>query len=188
MSEQNQAIVRRIIEDYWNKKNPALAGELFAADCSWHIPGGELARGVQGAAALYGPYATAFPDFRLTVEDTVVEGDRVAVSYSFTGTNKARLGAVRIWQACHRTGYRDIPFGGRQSYRRPFGMGHAQSTAANWGFADGDRQRGFVDRLRYLASNSKQTPRRKPGFARALASHGSARRYRISIPLESTAA
>lgn len=94
MSEQNKAVVHRIIEDYWNKKNPALAGELFAADCSWHIPGGELPRGVQGAAQLYGPYATAFPDFHLTVEDTVVEGDRVAVSYSFTGTNAARLGAV----------------------------------------------------------------------------------------------
>jgi steroid delta-isomerase-like uncharacterized protein len=94
MSEQNKAVVRRIIEDYWNKKNPALAGELFAADCSWHIPGGELQRGVQGAEQLYGPYATAFPDFRLTIEDTVVEGDRVAVSYSFTGTHKGALGTV----------------------------------------------------------------------------------------------
>ena len=94
MSDQNKAVVRRIIEDYWNKKNPALASELFAADCSWHIPGGELPRGVQGAAQLYGPYATAFPDFRLTIEDTVVEGDRVAVSYSFTGTNQGQLGAV----------------------------------------------------------------------------------------------
>ena len=94
MSDQNKAVVRRIIEDYWNKKNPALAVELFAADCSWHIPGGELPRGVQGAAQLYGSYATAFPDFRLTIEDIVVEGDQVAVSYSFTGTNKGQLGAV----------------------------------------------------------------------------------------------
>jgi len=63
MSEQNQAIVRRIIEDYWNKKNPALAGELFAADCSWHIPGAELARGVQGAAALYWTLCNCVPRF-----------------------------------------------------------------------------------------------------------------------------
>jgi hypothetical protein len=33
MSEQNKATVRRIVEDHWNKKNPALIGELFAMDC-----------------------------------------------------------------------------------------------------------------------------------------------------------
>ena len=94
MSEQNKAVVRRIIEDYWNKKNPALAGELFAADCAYHIPDGNLPKGVQGVAQLYGVYAASFPDFHLTIEDTVADGDRVAVSYSFTGTHKGPLGAV----------------------------------------------------------------------------------------------
>jgi predicted ester cyclase len=94
MSEQNKAVVLRIIEDYWNQKNPALAGELFAAECSWHVPGGELPRGLPGASQLYEPHATAFPDFHLTIKDTVVEGDRLAVSYSFTGTNKGPLGVV----------------------------------------------------------------------------------------------
>lgn len=28
MSEQNKAVVRRIVEDYCNKKNPLLAAEL----------------------------------------------------------------------------------------------------------------------------------------------------------------
>jgi steroid delta-isomerase-like uncharacterized protein len=93
MSEQNKAVVRRIVEDYWNKKNPALAGELFAADCSLHTPDGDL-HGVKGAAQLYDAYATAFPDFRITAEDTVAEGDRVAVRYTFTGTNKGPLGAI----------------------------------------------------------------------------------------------
>ena len=36
MSEQNKATVRRIVEDHWNKKNPALIGELFATDCVLH--------------------------------------------------------------------------------------------------------------------------------------------------------
>ncbi len=94
MSDQNKAVVCRIIEDYWNKKNPALAGELFAADCSYHIPDGDLPKGVQGVAHLYSVYAASFPDFRLTIEHTVAEGDRVAVSYSFTGTHKGALGAV----------------------------------------------------------------------------------------------
>jgi steroid delta-isomerase-like uncharacterized protein len=93
MSEQNKAVVRRIVEDYWNKKNPVLAGELFASDCSLHTPDGDL-QGVKGAAQLYDAYATAFPDFRITAEDTVAEGDQVAVRYSFAGTNKGPLGAI----------------------------------------------------------------------------------------------
>jgi hypothetical protein len=51
MSEQNQAVVRRIIEDYWNEKNPALATELFAANCSLHTPDGDL-HGMKGVAQL----------------------------------------------------------------------------------------------------------------------------------------
>ena len=49
MSDQNKAVVRRIVEDYWNKKNPGLTGELFATDCSLHTPDGDL-QGVKGAA------------------------------------------------------------------------------------------------------------------------------------------
>ena len=45
-------------------------------------------------AQLYGVYAASFPDFHLTIEDTVADGDRVAVDYSFTGTHKGPLGAV----------------------------------------------------------------------------------------------
>ena len=93
MSDQNKAVVRRIVEDYWNKKNPALVGELFATDCSLHTPDGDL-QGVKGAAQLYDAYATAFPDFRITAEDTVAEGARVALRYNFTGTNKGPLGAI----------------------------------------------------------------------------------------------
>lgn len=58
------------------------------------IPDGDLPKGVPGAAQLYGAYATAFPDFRLTIEDTVAEGDRVAVSYSFRGTQTGPLGTI----------------------------------------------------------------------------------------------
>ena len=38
MSEENKVVVRRIVEDYWNKKNPSLADELFTANCSLHTP------------------------------------------------------------------------------------------------------------------------------------------------------
>lgn len=35
MSEQNKAVIRRMIEDHWNKKNPALVG--FNANTARHF-------------------------------------------------------------------------------------------------------------------------------------------------------
>jgi predicted ester cyclase len=93
MSEQNKVVVRRIIEDYWNKKNPSLADELFAANCSLHTPDGDL-HGMKGVAQLYDAYATAFPDFHITIDDTVAEGDRVAIRRRFVGTHKGPLGGI----------------------------------------------------------------------------------------------
>jgi steroid delta-isomerase-like uncharacterized protein len=92
MSEQNKAIVRRIVEDYWNKKDPNLAGELFAANCTLKTPDGEL-NGLEGAAMLLTAYQTGFPDFRVTIEDMIAEGDRVVIRYGFAGTHKGQLGA-----------------------------------------------------------------------------------------------
>lgn len=64
MSEQNKAVVRRIFEDHWNKKNAALVGELFAPTVSLHTPDGVLT-GLEGASLLLQTYQTAFPDFHL---------------------------------------------------------------------------------------------------------------------------
>ena len=93
MSEQNKALVRRIVEDHWNKKNPALIGELFATDCVFHTPDGAL-QGQDGARQLYNAYATAFPDFRLSTDDILADGNKVVVRYTFTGTHKGPLAAV----------------------------------------------------------------------------------------------
>ena len=93
MSEQNKAAVRRIVEDCWNKKNPALISELFASNCLLHTPDGEL-RGVEGAQQLLSAYGTGFPDFHITIDDTVAEGDKVALRYGFGGTHKGQLGPV----------------------------------------------------------------------------------------------
>ena len=93
MSEQNKAVVRRIVEDHWNKKNPALIGELFATNCAFHTPDGAL-QGQDGARQLYNAYTTAFPDFSLRTDDILADDNRVVVRYTFTGTHKGPLAAV----------------------------------------------------------------------------------------------
>lgn len=93
MSEQNKAIVRRIVEDHWNQKNGSLAGELFADEVALYTPDGDLL-GVDGAIGLYNAYANAFPDFRLRADDVIAEGDRVVVRYTFLGTHRGQLADI----------------------------------------------------------------------------------------------
>ena len=90
MSEQNKAVVRRVFEEHWNGRNAALVSELFAPTVSLHTPDGALT-GLDGASSLLQAYATAFPDFRLAIDDMVVEGDKVVVRYRFTGTHRGPL-------------------------------------------------------------------------------------------------
>ena len=93
MSEQNKAVVRRLFEDHWNAKNPALVSELFAPTVSLHTPDGALT-GLDGASFLLQAYATAFPDFHLTIDDLVGEGDKVVVRWTFAGTHRGPLADV----------------------------------------------------------------------------------------------
>jgi hypothetical protein len=50
MSEQNKAVVRRLMEDHWNAKNRALVSELFAPTVTIHTPDGKLIRRKSGNA------------------------------------------------------------------------------------------------------------------------------------------
>ena len=42
MSEQNKALMSRIIEELWNNKNPAVIGEFYAENYVGHTPDGVL--------------------------------------------------------------------------------------------------------------------------------------------------
>ncbi len=87
MSEQNKAVVRRIIEEHWNNKNAALVSDVFASNVSLDTPDGVLT-GLEGASALLQAYTTAFPDFHLTTDDLFAEGNEVVFRWTFTGTHR----------------------------------------------------------------------------------------------------
>lgn len=93
MLENNKTIVKRVIDEHWNKKNAALAAELFTENCTVRTPDGAL-KGLQGARNLLDAYATAFPDFHITTDELIAEGDKVAFRYAFKGTHKGKLGEI----------------------------------------------------------------------------------------------
>jgi len=86
-AQDNKALVRRYFEDAWNKHNPAVVDEIYAADFvdrSPDIPG--IAHTRDGLKQFMGVYLRAFPDGNITVEEQLVEGDRVVTRWSGRGT------------------------------------------------------------------------------------------------------
>ncbi len=95
MSEQNKAVVRRLIEEVWNKGNLSVADQLFAPTYTHHDPSTpDLGHGPESEKMRATLYRTAFPDFRLTIEDLIAEGETVMARWSCRGTHKGDLGGI----------------------------------------------------------------------------------------------
>ena len=78
-----------------NAKDFAGAAALLAEDCINHAAIPE-AQGRAGFASIMAKMATAFPDLHHTVEDTLVDGDKVVVRLTITGTHRGPLGMARL--------------------------------------------------------------------------------------------
>lgn len=90
-TEENKALMRRFYEEI-SKGNLAVVNELTAADLVDHspfVPG--LAPGRQGTLELFTMIRAAFPDLRVTAEDMVAEGDKVAARATMSGTHKGEF-------------------------------------------------------------------------------------------------
>ena len=90
MSGKNETLIRRVVDEVWNQKKPALIDEAFDAKYVVQTPNGEL-RGPAGYRQLYSTYATAFPDCRIKITDLFGEGDKLTLAYTFTGTHSGPL-------------------------------------------------------------------------------------------------
>jgi steroid delta-isomerase-like uncharacterized protein len=95
MSEHNKAIVRRLMEEVWNKGNLSLVDELFAPNYEDHDPSTpDFGRGPESEKKRATLYRNAFPDLRLTIEEIIAEGDTVMARWSCRGTHKGDLGGI----------------------------------------------------------------------------------------------
>ena len=95
MSEQNKAIVRRLIEEVWNKGNLSLVDEFFTPNYEHHDASTpDFGRGAESEKKRVTLYRNAFPDLRLTIEDTLAEGEAVMTRWSCRGTHKGELNGM----------------------------------------------------------------------------------------------
>ena len=90
MSEKEvRVLVRRFLEESNNGKAAAMAviDELYATDIVQHGSGEDM-RGLKDYKQSFSEAYNAFPDAHWSIDDMVVEGDKVAVRLTFSGTHK----------------------------------------------------------------------------------------------------
>jgi len=88
-AEDNKTVVRRLIEEFWNKGNLAVADELYTAEAVHHDPvTPDLGRGPASIQQLHTLYGASFPDQQFTVEDLVAEDDKVVVRWTVRGAHQ----------------------------------------------------------------------------------------------------
>jgi predicted ester cyclase len=92
-AEQNRAIIRRFLEETWNHGNLAVIDEVLAAEYLSHDPAAPSGRfhRPEEFKRFVTTWRNAFPDFRLTVEDLVAEGDRVVDRVSWRGAHRGEI-------------------------------------------------------------------------------------------------
>ncbi len=87
-TEDNKVLMRRFLEEVFNKKNLAAIDEFIAPNQVDHTLPPFLPTTPEGTKRAIGMFLTAFPDVHLTVEDMVAEGDKVVTRYTSRGTQK----------------------------------------------------------------------------------------------------
>ncbi len=92
-AEENKALVRRFVEEFWNEGNTATADELMAPDAEIHMPTGELVD-LDGLKGFAGAFRESFPDWHSTFEELIAEGDRVAERWTGRGTHRGALQGI----------------------------------------------------------------------------------------------
>jgi predicted ester cyclase len=87
---QNKALVRRFLDEVWNKGNLAVADEIFHPKAtSPSAP--QLPTGAEGVKMLAAMFRNAMPDYHIEIIDLLADGDRVMVRFTQSGTQQGDL-------------------------------------------------------------------------------------------------
>jgi len=73
-AEENKALVRRGWEEVINRRNLDFLAEAHPADALWHEPDQDI-QGIEEMKQYLALYFEAFPDFNISVEDVIAEGE-----------------------------------------------------------------------------------------------------------------
>ena len=75
-AEENKAVVSRYFEEFHDRREDAILEEIMSPDL------------LEETRHVTEMLLTAFPDYRLTIEEQIAEGDKVATVWSGSGTHE----------------------------------------------------------------------------------------------------
>lgn len=84
--EENKAVVRGYLIDIVNGGDMAAFDRYFSADVVFNDT-----KGLERQLAHIQAIRSAFPDYHLTIEDQIAEGDRVVTRVTFRGTHQGEF-------------------------------------------------------------------------------------------------
>jgi steroid delta-isomerase-like uncharacterized protein len=90
MAQENEQVIRRWFDEVWNQGSEGSIDELFAADGVAHglnDADGQPLRGPENFKVLQRAFLAAYPDLKITVEDTITEGDKIAARCTVRATH-----------------------------------------------------------------------------------------------------
>jgi len=93
-AEENEAMVRRYIEECWNDYDLANIDELVSSDYLNHAASPDYQHGIAAVKHVMNWLFSVLPDHRFDVEDAVAGGDRVAVRGTCSGTPEGELWGI----------------------------------------------------------------------------------------------
>ena len=104
MSERNKTLIRRGVDEIWNKGHFAAADEMVTSDFVVHTAGkgGEI-RGSEGIKQYFSALRAAFPDRRLPLRITSPKGTASSPAGALAGRTEAISKAFR--QPANRSNY-----------------------------------------------------------------------------------
>ena len=136
-TEQNKQVVQRFVEECWNSGNLNKASEFLTDQVRCHDPVfPNLSPGMQNFKNHIEGCRRAFPDLRITVDDTVAERNEVVLHWTARGTHQGQFLGMQPTQ-------RKITIDGTSIYRLE-GAKIAE-THANWNLASMMTQLGVVE-------------------------------------------
>lgn len=90
-TQENKAIIHRLVEGFWNEGNVEVMDEVFAANFVHHNPAPGSAPNREGLKQTNIMFRASFSDGHTTVDDLIAEGDKVAWRWTFRGTHTGPL-------------------------------------------------------------------------------------------------
>lgn len=90
MSDTNEAVIRRFVNEVLNKGNYSAMRELVHTNYVYRSPG-QVLLGPEALEDLLTAYRTGLPDMNTRVDDLIVSGEKIVISITLTGTHSGDL-------------------------------------------------------------------------------------------------